>query len=71
MYTCAAGRVCARCRDNVTLSGLRTDVHSQPEEAKILVASEDDPTRQLLETKISRDDGYQKQQGTYNLYGAW
>lgn len=33
------------------------------EEAKILVASEDDPTRQLLETKISKDDGYQKQQG--------
>ncbi|KAF2106930.1 component of IIS longevity pathway SMK-1-domain-containing protein [Lophiotrema nucula] len=34
------------------------------EEARILVASEDDPTRQLLETKISKDDGYQKQQDT-------
>ncbi|KAF2652711.1 DUF625-domain-containing protein [Lophiostoma macrostomum CBS 122681] len=34
------------------------------EEAKILVASEDDPSRQLLETKISKDDGYQKQQDT-------
>ncbi|KAF2191488.1 DUF625-domain-containing protein [Zopfia rhizophila CBS 207.26] len=34
------------------------------EEAKILVASEDDPTRQLLETRISKDDGYQKQQDT-------
>ncbi|KAF2201789.1 DUF625-domain-containing protein [Delitschia confertaspora ATCC 74209] len=34
------------------------------EEAKILVASEEDPTRQLLETKISKDDGYQKQQDT-------
>ncbi|CAI6334395.1 unnamed protein product [Periconia digitata] len=34
------------------------------EEAKILVASEDDPNRQLLETKISKDDGYQKQQDT-------
>jgi protein phosphatase-4 regulatory subunit 3 len=34
------------------------------EEAKILVASEDDPARQLLETKISKDDGYQKQQDT-------
>jgi protein phosphatase-4 regulatory subunit 3 len=33
------------------------------EEAKILVASEDDPNRQLLETRISKDDGYQKQQG--------
>jgi protein phosphatase-4 regulatory subunit 3 len=36
----------------------------QQEEAKILVASEDDPNRQLLETRISKDDGYQKQQGT-------
>ncbi|KAF1972828.1 DUF625-domain-containing protein [Bimuria novae-zelandiae CBS 107.79] len=34
------------------------------DEAKILVASEDDPSRQLLETKISKDDGYQKQQDT-------
>jgi protein phosphatase-4 regulatory subunit 3 len=36
----------------------------QNEEAKILVASEDDPQRQLLETRISKDDGYQKQQDT-------
>jgi hypothetical protein len=34
------------------------------EEAKILVASEEDSSRQLLETRISKDDGYQKQQGT-------
>ncbi|ORY10744.1 component of IIS longevity pathway SMK-1-domain-containing protein [Clohesyomyces aquaticus] len=34
------------------------------DDCKILVASEDDPTRQLLETKISKDDGYQKQQDT-------
>ncbi|KAF2002397.1 DUF625-domain-containing protein [Amniculicola lignicola CBS 123094] len=34
------------------------------EEAKILVSSEDDPSRQLLETKIGKDDGYQKQQDT-------
>ncbi|PSN74135.1 DUF625-domain-containing protein [Corynespora cassiicola Philippines] len=34
------------------------------EEAKILVASEEDPSRQLLETRISKDDGYQKQQDT-------
>ncbi|KAJ4298173.1 Platinum sensitivity protein [Kalmusia sp. IMI 367209] len=34
------------------------------DEAKILVASEDDPSRQLLETRISKDDGYQKQQDT-------
>lgn len=34
------------------------------EDPKILVASEDDPTRQLLETNISKDDGYQKQQDT-------
>ena len=36
----------------------------QQEEAKIVVLSEDDQTRQLLETRISKDDGYQKQQDT-------
>ncbi|KAF2804018.1 DUF625-domain-containing protein [Mytilinidion resinicola] len=36
----------------------------QNDEARILVASEDDANRQLLETKISKDDGYQKQQDT-------
>jgi len=35
-----------------------------PEEARILVQSEDDPNRTLLETRISKDDGYQKQQDT-------
>jgi protein phosphatase-4 regulatory subunit 3 len=34
------------------------------DEAKILVTSEDDPQRQLLETRITKDDGYQKQQET-------
>jgi hypothetical protein len=38
-------------------------VPPQAEEAKIVVLSEDDQTRQLLETRISKDDGYQKQQG--------
>jgi hypothetical protein len=41
----------------------RTDMRRQQEEAKIVVVSEDDQTRQLLETRISKDDGYQKQQG--------
>ncbi|KAF2277944.1 DUF625-domain-containing protein [Westerdykella ornata] len=34
------------------------------DEARIIVNSEDEPTRQLLETTISKDDGYQKQQET-------
>ncbi|KAJ9622623.1 Platinum sensitivity protein [Taxawa tesnikishii (nom. ined.)] len=34
------------------------------EEARIFVQSEDDPQRTLLETRISKDDGYQKQQDT-------
>lgn len=29
-----------------------------------MVLSEDDQTRQLLETRIGKDDGYQKQQDT-------
>lgn len=33
------------------------------EEPRIYVESEDEPHRMLLETKISKDDGYQKQQG--------
>ena len=39
-------------------------MHPQPEDARIVVTSEDDQQRQLLETRISKDDGYQKQQGT-------
>ncbi|GAB7339990.1 hypothetical protein MBLNU457_6500t2 [Dothideomycetes sp. NU457] len=34
------------------------------EESHIIVQSEDDPQRALLETRISKDDGYQKQQDT-------
>ncbi|KAK3065320.1 hypothetical protein LTS18_001071 [Coniosporium uncinatum] len=34
------------------------------DEARIHVQSEDEPIRTLLETKISKDDGYQKQQDT-------
>lgn len=33
-------------------------------EARIVVQSEDDPQRALLETRITKDDGYQKQQDT-------
>ena len=33
------------------------------EESKIFVESEDQPERLLLDTKIVKDDGYQKQQG--------
>ncbi|PNS17452.1 hypothetical protein CAC42_7135 [Sphaceloma murrayae] len=35
-----------------------------PEDARIFVQSEDDHTRTLLETRIAKDDGYQKQQDT-------
>jgi hypothetical protein len=35
------------------------------EEPRIFVESEDLPNRVLLETRITKDDGYQKQQGTY------
>ena len=34
------------------------------DESKLFVESEDQPERLLLETKISKDDGYQKQQET-------
>lgn len=37
----------------------------QNDEARIFVQSEDDAQRMLLETRISRDDGYQRQQGGY------
>ena len=39
----------------------------QNDEARIFVQSEDDNQRMLLETRISRDDGYQRQQGTHSL----
>lgn len=37
------------------------------DESKIYVESEDQPDRLLLDTKIVKDDGYQKQQGEYVL----
>ena len=44
-------------------TGRTVDVGGGNEEAKIFVESEDEPERLLLETKIGKDDGYQKQQG--------
>lgn len=41
-----------------------TLIASLQEEPRIFVESEDQPNRVLLETKITKDDGYQKQQGT-------
>jgi hypothetical protein len=38
----------------------------EQDEARIYVESEDEPKRTLLETKIQKDDGYQKQQGRQN-----
>ena len=40
--------------------------NSTPEnpDARIIVVSEDEPNRTLLETRITKDDGYQKQQDT-------
>ena len=34
-------------------------------EPRVIVESEDQPDRVLLETKICKEDGFQKQQGTY------
>lgn len=42
------------------LADLRCFAQDEP---RIVVESEDQPERMLLETKISKDDGYQKQQG--------
>ena len=40
-----------------------TDCTAPQDESKVYVESEDQPERLLLETKITKDDGYQKQQG--------
>ncbi|KAL7776420.1 hypothetical protein CFE70_006836 [Pyrenophora teres f. teres 0-1] len=45
-------------------TGFCKGVVANQEEARIVVLSEDDQSRQLLETRISKDDGYQKQQDT-------
>lgn len=39
---------------------------TRQEEPRVLVHSEDDPERMLLETRICKEDGFQKQQGTYS-----
>lgn len=40
---------------------------TRQEEPRVLVHSEDDPERMLLETRICKEDGFQKQQGTYSM----
>lgn len=49
-----------RGRWSVANAGLLKILQDEP---RIFVESEDEPGRVLLETKINRDDGYQKQQG--------
>lgn len=44
---------------------------SYQEEPRIFVESEDQPNRVLLETKITKDDGYQKQQGLCPASDFW
>jgi protein phosphatase-4 regulatory subunit 3 len=39
----------------------------QPKEPRVIVESEDQPDRLLLETKICKEDGFQKQQGMFQL----
>jgi protein phosphatase-4 regulatory subunit 3 len=34
------------------------------QEPRVIVESEDQPNRRLLETRIVKEDGFQKQQGT-------
>jgi protein phosphatase-4 regulatory subunit 3 len=45
-------------------SSLQNSLTSSQEEPRIFVESEDSPDRLLLETRIVKDDGYQKQQDT-------
>ncbi|KAK3323943.1 component of IIS longevity pathway SMK-1-domain-containing protein [Cercophora scortea] len=42
----------------------------QPKEPRVIVESEDQPERLLLETKIVKDDGFQKQQGAKFIDGV-
>lgn len=50
------------------LSRVQNESNRQ-DEPRIIVHSEDDPDRILLETRICREDGFQKQQGTCNDHG--
>lgn len=50
------------------LSRVQNETNRQ-DEPRIIVHSEDDPDRTLLETRICREDGFQKQQGTCNDHG--
>lgn len=40
------------------------DSQAETLDARVVVVSEDEPNRKLLETQITKDDGYQKQQDT-------
>ena len=43
------------------------DIRGAQDEPHIQVKSEEEQDRMLLETKIIKDDGYQKQQGMFGL----
>ena len=47
----------------LSLKGKERRLTTAQDESKIYVESEDQPDRLLLDTKIVKDDGYQKQQG--------
>ena len=46
----------------LTVSRAQNEANRQ-EEPRVLVRSEDEPERMLLETRICKEDGFQKQQG--------
>ena len=43
------------------------DVHCDQDDPKLLVVSEDEPSRTLLNVRVCKDDGYQKQQGEHHF----
>ena len=51
--------------DTLLISSRAQNDTSRQEEPRVLVQSEDEPERMLLETRICKEDGFQKQQGTF------
>ena len=47
----------------LTIFACHQNEETQAKDARVVVESEDQPDRVLLETRICKEDGFQKQQG--------
>lgn len=56
---------------HITDTSLLLQTEDGRKDPRVVVESEDQPERLLLETKIQKEDGFQKQQGMPSIYPSF